>query len=121
MGRDIRSSTVLYLGKGTFGTEKLREELEAENEGLNILFAIRWLGRAPDVKARYCNGGPSLRPQDLRNLMVEDEVIKKRGKLEMVGGWFSHPKNKRTFWHCFWCSSRHVLALSYFCDCERKA
>ena len=45
MVRDIRSSIALYLGKSTFGTDKLPEELEAENEGLKILFAIRVDGR----------------------------------------------------------------------------
>ena len=36
---------------GTFGTEKLREELKAENEGVKIPFAVRRLGRPSDVKA----------------------------------------------------------------------
>ena len=45
MGRDIRSFIALYLAKSTFGSEKLPEELEAENEGLKILFAIRVDGR----------------------------------------------------------------------------
>ena len=113
MSRDIRSSIALFLGNGAFGTEKLWEELGAENERLNIFFAIRWLGaiRAPDVKACFCNGGPSLRPQDLRNRMIEDEIIKKREKLEMVSGWFSHPKEEITFWRCLSRSSGHVLTL----------
>ena len=81
MGRDIWSSIALYQGNGAFGTGKLWEELGAENERLNIFFAIRWLGAlglAPDVKACFYNGGPSLRPPDLRNRMVEDEIIKRR-------------------------------------------
>ena len=39
-----------YLGKGTHGLEKLREEIEAENEGVEIPMQIRWHGRIPDIK-----------------------------------------------------------------------
>ena len=35
------------------GTEALREELEAENEGIRIPSAIRWLSGAASVKAQY--------------------------------------------------------------------
>lgn len=40
-------------GRDTFGTEKLREELEAENERVKILIAVRYLGRPADVRTRY--------------------------------------------------------------------
>ena len=40
-------------GRGSHGTEALREELEAENEGIRIPSAIRWLSGAASVKARY--------------------------------------------------------------------
>ena len=45
-----------YLGKGSSGTETLREEIEAENGGIKILSTIRWLSGAPSVKARYREG-----------------------------------------------------------------
>ena len=45
-----------YLGKGTHGLEKLREEIEAENEGVEIPMQIRWLGRVPDIKQRSAEG-----------------------------------------------------------------
>ena len=45
-----------YLGRGTHGLDKLREELESENEGLEIPMAMRWLGRVPDIKERGASG-----------------------------------------------------------------
>ena len=45
-----------YLGKGTNGTETLREEIEAENEGTQIPSTIRWLSGAPSAKARFNEG-----------------------------------------------------------------
>lgn len=41
-----------YLGRGAHGTETLREELEAENEGLKVPSRTRWLG----IKALYSEG-----------------------------------------------------------------
>ena len=108
MGRDIRSSIALYLGKGTFGTEKLPEELEVENEGLKILFAISvdsWARLG--VKAHFCNGGPPRRPQDLRKLMVENETTKKREKLR----WLADGSRIQRTKELFGAASCHVLAL----------
>ena len=45
-----------YVGKGTHGTEKLREEIEAENEGVTIPLAVIWLGKLADIKARAMRG-----------------------------------------------------------------
>ena len=45
-----------YVGKGTHGTEKLREEIEAENEGVTIPLVVRWLGKLADIKARAMRG-----------------------------------------------------------------
>lgn len=42
-----------YLGKGTFGLNKLRAEIESENEGVEIPMEMRWLGRVPTIKERY--------------------------------------------------------------------
>lgn len=38
-----------YLGKGTQGLEKPREEIEAENEGVEIPMQIRWHGQVPNI------------------------------------------------------------------------
>ena len=40
-----------YLGKGSCGTDALREELEVENEGVKIPSTVRWLSGAASVKA----------------------------------------------------------------------
>ena len=42
-----------YLGKGSRGTDSLREELEVENEGVKIPSTIRWLSGAASVNARF--------------------------------------------------------------------
>ena len=39
------------MGRGTVGIEPLRGELEAENEGVKIPFAVRWQGRPSDARA----------------------------------------------------------------------
>ena len=44
-----------YLGKGTFGLNKLRTEIESENEGVEIPMEMRWLGRVPEIKERFQN------------------------------------------------------------------
>ena len=41
-----------YLGRGSNGTETLRRELEAENEGVRISSTIRWLCGVQGVKTR---------------------------------------------------------------------
>jgi hypothetical protein len=52
-GQDSRRPVTRYVGRGSIDTEKLREELEAQNDGMKIPAAVRWLGRASDVKARF--------------------------------------------------------------------
>ena len=42
-----------YVGRGSLGMEKLREELEAENDWVKITAVVRWLGRTADVRTRY--------------------------------------------------------------------
>ena len=42
----------LYMGKGTNGLNKLREEIEVENEGVEIPMEIRWLGRVSTIRDR---------------------------------------------------------------------
>jgi hypothetical protein len=45
-----------YVGRGTNGLEKLREEIQAENAGVTIPMAARWLGRVPQLKERWASG-----------------------------------------------------------------
>ena len=42
-----------YVGRGSHGTDSLREELEAENGGVRIPSTVRWLSGAASAKARY--------------------------------------------------------------------
>ena len=66
-----------YLGKGTFGLNKLRAEIESENQGVEIPMEMRWLGRVPDIKQRYKNaearGGSVtfvVRGQEMADLII---------------------------------------------------
>ena len=43
-------------GQGLVRNGERREELEAENNGVRIPAAVRWLGLTADVKARYSEG-----------------------------------------------------------------
>ena len=45
-----------YLGRGSNGTTKPKKEHETVNEGVRTPSAVRWLGRAIDVRSRYVNG-----------------------------------------------------------------
>jgi hypothetical protein len=42
-----------YVGRGTNGLEKLQQEIQAENAGVTIPMAARWLGRVPQLKERW--------------------------------------------------------------------
>jgi hypothetical protein len=46
-----------YMGKGSEGVDKLRGEIEAENEGVNIPIAIRWMGNFSQLKGRRIDEG----------------------------------------------------------------
>jgi hypothetical protein len=41
---------VQYMGKGTEGLQKMREEFEADNEGIAIPTQVRWLGNPCTIK-----------------------------------------------------------------------
>jgi hypothetical protein len=45
-----------YMAKRSGGLEKLREEIHAENEGVIIPMAIRWMGRVADIKEKKKSG-----------------------------------------------------------------
>jgi len=48
---------VLYMGKGTEGLQMMREELEAENEGIVIPTQVRSLANPCTIRERRQNGG----------------------------------------------------------------
>jgi hypothetical protein len=48
---------VRYIGKGTEGLHKIREELEAENEGIAIPTLVRWLEDPRTISERRQTGG----------------------------------------------------------------
>ena len=47
---------VRYMGKGTEGLQKMREEFEAENEGIAIPTQVRWLANPRTIRERKQNG-----------------------------------------------------------------
>jgi len=49
-------SLVRYMGKGMEGLQKMREEFEAENEGIVIPTQVRWLANPRTIRERRQNG-----------------------------------------------------------------
>jgi len=47
---------VRYMGKGTEGLQRMREEFEAENEGIAIPTQVRWLANPSTIRERRQNG-----------------------------------------------------------------
>jgi hypothetical protein len=47
---------VRYMGKGTEGLQKMREEFEAENEGIKVPTQVRWLANTRTIRERRQNG-----------------------------------------------------------------
>ena len=47
---------VRYMGKGTEGLQKMREEFEVENEGIVIPTQVRWLANPRTIRERRQNG-----------------------------------------------------------------
>ena len=47
-----------YMGEGTNGTQRLREDIEAENArvGVAIPLAVRWLGKLSEIRERAREG-----------------------------------------------------------------
>jgi hypothetical protein len=45
-----------YMGKGTEGLQKMRQELEVENEGIAIPTQVRWLANPRTIRERKQNG-----------------------------------------------------------------
>ena len=67
-----------YLGAGTYGLDRLQEELESENEGLGIPMAMRWLSRVPDIKEREASRAIRGSPVTfvVRGQSTADQIIK---------------------------------------------
>ena len=47
---------IRYMGKGTEGLQKMREQFEAENEGIVIPTPVRWLANPRTIRERRHNG-----------------------------------------------------------------
>jgi hypothetical protein len=47
---------VQYMGKGTEDLQMMREEFEAENEGIGIPTQVRWLANPRTISERKQNG-----------------------------------------------------------------
>jgi hypothetical protein len=45
-----------YMGKGTDGLQKMREEIQAENQGVTISAQVRWLSNPRTIKEREHRG-----------------------------------------------------------------
>jgi hypothetical protein len=43
---------VRYMGQGTEGLQKMREEFEAENDGIAIAAQVRWLANPRTIRER---------------------------------------------------------------------
>ena len=84
-----------YLDRGLGGTEKLREELEAENVGIRIPSPTRYLSGAPSVKARHYEG--TIKASSVV-LAVTDEdpsrLIRKGGLRPRAAGMKSKPTKR---------------------------
>jgi hypothetical protein len=42
-----------YVGRRSGGLEKLRDEIHAENHGITVPLAARWLGKVQNIKERW--------------------------------------------------------------------
>jgi hypothetical protein len=46
-----------YIGKGTKGLQKTREEIQAGNDRVTIPVQVRWLSNPPTIREREHTGG----------------------------------------------------------------
>ena len=118
-----------YLGKGSRGTDSLREELEVEYEGVKIPSVIRWLSGAASVKARFNDKiitassvvfavsdesvyrsirRSGVRLQGRRYEVEVYEEVRPDVKCGHCSGW-GHIESKceRTNARCGWCAGQH--------------
>lgn len=74
-----------FVGRVSNGTESLREELEAENEGPAIPLAVRWLSGATSVKAHYNEG--TIKASSVVLAVKDEETYRlvRRGVLQLQG------------------------------------
>lgn len=119
-----------YVGKGSHGTDSLREELEAENGGVKIPSTVRWLSGAASVKARYKDR--TITASSVVFAVSDESTYRsiRRGGLRLQGrrceteayevrpdvgcgrcsGW-GHIESKcdRASTRCGWCSEQHEM------------
>jgi len=79
---------VRYLGKGTVGLQKMREEFEAENEGIAIPTQVRWLANPCTIRERRQNReiAVSSRLFVVKGSKVAEMLIKKG--IKPAGVWY---------------------------------
>ena len=118
-----------YLGRGSNGTETLRKELEAENEGIRIPSTIRWPSKVQSAKTRHregttmassvvlavaneetyhlvCKGG--LRLQGRRYEVETSEAIRPDVECGHCSVWgHIEPQSPRAAARCGWCAEEH--------------
>jgi len=76
------------MGKGTEGLQKMREELEAENEGIVIPTQLRWLANPRTIRERMQNGenAPSSVVFVVNGSKVAQSLVKK--DIKPAGVWY---------------------------------
>jgi len=79
---------VRYMGKGTEGLQKMREEFEAENEGIAIPTQVRWLANPHTIRETRQNGeiGVSSVVFVVKRSRLAQSLIKKGSKA--AGVWY---------------------------------
>jgi len=79
---------VRYMGKGTEGLQKMREEFEVENEGIAIPAQVRWLANPRTVRERRQNGeiAASLVVFVVKGNKVAQSLVKKG--IKAAGVWY---------------------------------
>jgi hypothetical protein len=76
------------MGKGTEGLQKIREEFEAENEGIAIPTQVQWLENPRTIRERRQNGeiAASSVVCVVKGSRLAQSVIKKGNKV--TGVWY---------------------------------
>ena len=119
-----------YLGRGSGGTEMLREELEAENVGIRFPSPIRWLSGALSVKARHHEG--TIKASSVVLAVADEDTFRlvRKGGLRLQGRKYEveayeevrrdvacghccewghiEPQCPRTAARCGWCAEGHT-------------
>jgi hypothetical protein len=84
-----------YVGRGTNGLQKLQQEIQAENAGVTIPIATRWLGRVPQLKERWTSR-IIIASSVVFAVQREDTALKLLGEgVTICGNWYSRKIPRR--------------------------